>query len=257
MNYIDTIKNKALQKKITFEKHTTLFETLSKGVSWNIPQTYTQQEIVEWNLEMDSRSCFGRVVDAAVIAEKHFPQTPLLFGEVVEDVLAQMLLMDIHKGNHPDSYFHELLMYEEPHLVAVVDGVQYEPLSQQLGAMIRHPKVETLPVWESIAATVLISESLMTKDLVLRKKFLDQAKELSPRLMIVDEHLAAYSTIVDYGSCVEKYKALVARRMTARNLFLLYLHTENSSYKQQLCDIYTSQMYDILHEQAMDVARNM
>ena len=101
-----------------------------------------QQEVVVNNLELNQKSCLGRLALAAAVAEKHFPGIKVFGAEVWEDGLRNRLLamlkVDPSLADDP-SFWRELLLYEEPHAVLYFQGRQYDPLETVLHEPIRHP----------------------------------------------------------------------------------------------------------------------
>src|SRR6056297_3149648 len=123
MNMVDDVKKRSYQKirglKYNVKKST--FETLCNIEFGDFRGQYVdQRKMAEFNLDLDNRSCLGRVAQSAAVIEKHFPDINLHIGEVRKDWFAEkmleMLALD-PKRAYDSSFMSELLMYEEPHMV--------------------------------------------------------------------------------------------------------------------------------------------
>jgi len=154
-----------------YEVFPTPLETL-RNLQFKIPcgNSVNQEKIREANLTMDSYGCLGRVAQSAAIIEKHFPQIKLEIAEVWIDALRNMLLhpLLITGEIKEESYYEEILMYEEPHAVLLLNGKQFEPLSVPLSMDIHHPLVQPFPLWEGIASSHLVSVSQLESSLSRR-----------------------------------------------------------------------------------------
>jgi len=218
-------------------------KTVNFGVS-AISLQYSQEEFVKLNLSVDRRSCLGRAAQAAAIVEKHFPSAKVQLGEVRKNYLAGLMIQILHeeplKSLDP-SFMQELLMYEEPHLVVVVDGQQFEPLSIQLGCDIVHPEVATFPIWEGVASAVTVSESHTETNPRKKLDLLWEAEEMCPSMSLVQENICG--PMAELGlDTVGVVDECLRRRPCARTLFVLAVLTGEEKYYEQLARKYTSKI---------------
>jgi hypothetical protein len=219
-----------------------------KTVRFNIPfeQSVNQDDIVCWNLELDTRSCFGRVAQAAAVVEKHFPNEQIYFAEVWEDALRNILLKKMReKPAHrfDPSFMEELLMYEEPHAVLLIDGVQFDPLSNQLGFEVIHPRVEKFSLWKGIASSHLVSVSHKEADPEKKLATLEEAERICPGTTVVRENLALPLELLGRTSeLIETVEWCLEKRLCARTLYVAHMLTGKSEYYNQLIKMYSEEV---------------
>jgi hypothetical protein len=223
---------------------TETLKTINFGVS-AVSLQYSQEEFVKLNLSVDKRSCLGRAAQAAAVVEKHFPSARVELGEVRRNYLAEMMVQMLFENRSKSldpSFMSELLMYEEPHLVVVIDGQQFEPLSIQLGCDIFHPEVATFPIWEGVASAVTVSESHLENHPQKKLDILWHAEEVCSGMSLVQENICG--PMAELGletlSIVEKCYQV---RPCARTLFVLVvLSRDYEKYREQLDSMYTSEI---------------
>jgi len=205
-----------------------------------------QEQFANFNLELDGKSCLGRVAQAAAIVEKRFPEAKIEIAEVWEDWLAGIMLKMLKEEparRLDPTFMQELLMYEEPHLVLVINGKQFEPLSIQLGQNIEHPKIKTFPLWEGVTASVMVSEAWLEKNPNRKLKILKQAEKICPGLTLVRENMCAPLELLGrIDEVIENAKWALERRPCARTLYVLWLFTGNQVYYKQLTEKYTEEI---------------
>jgi hypothetical protein len=237
--------------------HETPMATL-RAYPWVISQgtAASQEQIMEWNFTLDTKSCLGRVARAIAIVERHFPHTHVGYGEVWSDYLAGRLLVQVHcKPEQAKALrcgmLEEVLMYEDPHAVALIDGEQFDPLSTvaQMGE-IRHPRIEPFPAWEGVRSARLVSIANQEKDAEKRLKLLDDAERLCPGTVLVAENRVGPLLLLGRAAeATALLKTCLSRRPTARTLFVLWLCTEKQEYLEQLEQVYTPQMTELLRQE--------
>src|SRR6056297_171049 len=226
-------------KQFGFEVKDTPEKTLW-SINFNVPyQDFVdQQEMAQANLELDGKSCLGRVAQAAAIVENYFPDTDLQLAEVRKDRLAEMMLgmlAESPEKKYDPSFISELLMYEEPHMVLLVDGRQFEPLSLQLGQDIQHPRIEVFPVWEGITASSLTSYAWLEREAESKLEILQEAEKLCPGTTLVSENMC--ESLEVFGrrkELLEKVAWCVQERPCARNLYVMYALTGDKNYYDHL-----------------------
>ncbi len=205
-----------------------------------------QEQFANFNLKLDSESCLGKVAQAAAIAEKQFPEAKIEMAEVWEDWFANTMLKMLKEEpvrRLDPTFMQELLMYEEPHLILVINGKQFEPLSIQLGQAIKHPRIKPFPLWEGITASVMVSEAWLEKNPNRKLEILKQAEKICPGLTLVRENMCAPLELLGkMGEVIKNAKWAIERRPCARTLYVLWLFTKNQVYYKQLAEKYTEEI---------------
>ncbi len=236
---------------LDFQVKDTPLETL-KTIKFQIPvgsKVFNQQEICHQNLILDSQGCLGRVALAATIMEKHFPSTSLAFGEVWEDYLRSLMLETLQDDpslKNDVSFMEELLLYEEPHAVLVVDGKQFDPLSLAFGQDIQHPRIQSFPLWEAIASSIMVSEAQLEKNPAERLKILESAEKLCPGLLMVIENMAEPLELLERNEeVIRKVEWILEKRPNARGFYVACLLTSDPLYCEEIKRIYNCNIGEI------------
>jgi len=172
-------------------------ETLLK-YPWEVPVDIfpTQADFSNWNISLDPCGCLGRTAISAAIAELLAPNKKVLAGEVLSDYLRGCMINQFVEKPPADpkvyeEWLRELLMYEEPHAVIVVDGVQFDSVSQKLGHLFEHPRIQTFPIWNFVAAAMLVSHAILENDLKKKAWYLEEAETVCPDTQLVKENTIA------------------------------------------------------------------
>ncbi|MFW5888164.1 MAG: hypothetical protein ACOCVY_00415 [Patescibacteria group bacterium] len=238
-------------KKVNYTVGRSVWDTL-KTIDFGVsPCSHTdQREIAKYNLELDARSCLGRLAQAAAIAEKHFPGSHLQAAEVRQDRLAEIMIKKLKenpKKMEDGSFMSELLMYEKPHMVLLVDGIQFDPLSLYAGWNIEHPKVAPFPLWEAIASSKLVSRSYLEKIPEIKSRILQMAESICPSTSLVRENVCHLLGIMGARKdLIKEVKWCVEARPCARNLAILYLLTEDLNVYYLLVISYSEKIFSYL-----------
>jgi hypothetical protein len=248
MEIMEKVRNMAHEqaKKLTYKTGTNPIEVLL-SIKFNFKQAQTadQDEMIKANLSLADSSCLGRVAQAGAIIEKLFPLLRLEFGEIWQDRLASWLIEDLAKypkKKLDPGFMQELLMYEEPHAVLVIEGVQFEPLSNVLEIEINHPRVQSFPLWEGIASSYLVSLANTQTNQTKRLSLLDQAEKICPNTTLVKENQC--ESLESLGKLTElkdNLSWLLERRPVARTLYCAYLITKNPRHYQLLIEKYSEE----------------
>lgn len=235
-----------------------LFDFL-KSLPFNFTarQNFDQRQIALFNLSFDNRSCLGRVAQAGAILEKEFPDAEIMFGEVLEDFFRNILLDMLRENpDQPDSFFEELLMYEEPHDILLIDGKQFEPLSVVYQKDIAHPKVKALPFWEAIAASTMVSLAWLEEDPYEKIRILAEAEKICPGMTAIKESLAGYLLFLDREQqAIDLAMETLQIRPTARALYFLYLLTGSGEYAARIKKIYSPRTFELLGKEVIENER--
>ncbi|MFZ2225963.1 MAG: hypothetical protein WA064_05145 [Candidatus Moraniibacteriota bacterium] len=217
-------------------------------------QSIDQHQIANYNLSLDNRGCLGKVAQAGAVVEKEFPNAKIMFGEVLEDFFRNILL-DMLRGNpdQPDSFFEELLMYEEPHSVLVVDGKQFEPLSIPFERNVSHPKIKALPFWEAVTASRMISQAWLEKNPYCKIRILAEAEKICPGMIATKENLSSYLLLVnEEQEAIRLAQETLAVRPTARSMYFLHLLTRDEKYIRMVEEKYSPRIAYLLGKEVIE-----
>lgn len=234
-------------EKLNYRVMPSPLETL-RTIDFQIERSSTmdQAQVAFWNQNLDKKGCLGRVALAAAIVEKHFPDAKLEAGEVWQDWLAAVMLSMLKEKperRFDPSFMQELLMYEDPHLVLIVDGVQFEPLSLELGMDIIHPRVQAFPIWEAIAASILVSQAWMANDPSEKILILKEAERVCPGMAVTRENICEPLEMQgQIDQVIDVLKWVLGRRPTARALYALSALTKDQKYYDALVDFYSEEV---------------
>ena len=132
----------------------------------------SQEDFSDLNENFDPRGCVGRITLAMYLLEKYFPDEEYQVGEVVSDDLASRMQRAIKFESDPKKRFemgNELLMYEEPHAILVLENTQFDPLVRFIQD-INHPKVKVYDQdpWEIITAFDMTNQAVKEEHFVAR-----------------------------------------------------------------------------------------
>jgi hypothetical protein len=211
-----------------------------------------QRTLAEWNLELDGRSCLGRVAQAAALLEFQFSNVVIGYAEVLSDHLKADMLAQVHKSlpSEPElrsEWLQEVLLYEEPHAVVLVDGVQFDPLSTIYPAIICHPKVQEHRLWDAIASAMTVSKALLEQDPARKWEILEEAERICPGTTLVAENRSGALILLGReDEAAALLKELLIKRPCARTLFCLWLLTNAGEYRRRIDLEYTPYMFEIL-----------
>ncbi len=206
----------------------------------------------ELDLELNIRSCLGRIAHAGAFVGLHFPMTETCYAEVLVDAQAQATLAKVHHGSPRDlddvkELLQAVLIYEMPHAVLVLDKVQFDPLWTISPVETNHPKVKTYPIWEAVASAVMVSKAWLEEVPERKLMLLEEAEKLCPGTALVVED--KIQTLVELGrteEVIHLLKDLLVKRPTAKTLFDLYTLTRDKAYQGRLDEEYTRHMYYVL-----------
>lgn len=221
---------------------------------WNIPENGSVDRWTEANfsLVLDGRSCLGRIAQAAALVELQFPRVLVGYAEVLSDHLRNDMLDQIDKSLPQDEtlqigQLQEILLYEEPHAVIMVDGEQFDPLSMVCPVKLNHITGQSFPVWNAIASAMTVATAWLEQDLSIKLQILEEAESLCPGTVLVAENkVGALIRLDRYDESTNLLKEVVVRRPTARALYALFLSTGYSEYKDQIDRDYAPLMFEVL-----------
>jgi len=230
------------------------------SLDWKIPSgiAFPESEITLLNLSFDTRGCFGRAVKAAVLAESLFPDEEIYCGEVREDLLRKILMDGVSEEEWSDeTYIEEILQYESPHMIIVFgQGLDhFDPIFNQLSPTPKdfyHPSVTLHKLWEGLYSSYLISLALYkdsTESPESALQVLERAKSIcSENILVKENMLGIYLKLGNLDMFIEIAKELVGLRKDAKTLMVLYLVTEDDSFKNRIIDDYSLQMFEYLQK---------
>jgi hypothetical protein len=217
----------------------------------------SQRQIALFNLKLDNRSCLGKIAQAGAIMEKEFPDAKIMFGEVLTDFFCNTLLDILQReSSQPDSFFEELLMYEEPHCIILIDGKQFDPLSVPYQKNITHSRITTLPFWEAVTAARLISWAWLENNPDCKIKILTEANSICSGMIAIKENLASYSLLLDRNQySIDLAKEILLVRPTARLMYFLFRLTEDEKYIKMIENKYSARMVYLLRKEVIENER--
>lgn len=234
-----------------------------KSFPWEIPKgpPYPDQETMSrWNQELDPKSCFTRLALGAALVEASWPESHIGAGEVLSDYLRSCMLRQIRAGL-PDGeslrteWLREVLAYEEPHSVLLLDDGQFDPISTVLGHDFQHSRIWRFSIWEHVACGMLVSHAVMSPDPDVRFELLGMADTICPGTAIVKENRVAALILADReAEAVKLMEDCLLERPTARGNYVMWLMTGNKAYRAAIADTYTPHMLAMLdadHEAAL------
>ena len=245
-------KIKALAHKKSFElsykaKKTPL-ETL-KTIQFDFQPNsilIDQRKTAIQNIQLDQSSCLGKAAQAAAIVERYHSNCTVQIAEVLQDYLQSIMmqkLIDNPENAYDASFMQELLLYEEPHSILTVNGIQFDPLSAIFGSDIVHPKIQIFHTWQSIAASVTIAESHLVDDPTKKLKILHKAENICPESIVVMENkVGAYILLGDIDQALRYFALLLEKRPCARTIYCMYLLTNEKKYYDLLINTYTKKI---------------
>lgn len=236
--------------KMPFEVRGTLKETL-RTIHWTLgEEVFSQDEVARMNLVLDSASCLGRLAVCAAIAEEYFPNVRIAAGEVLQDMFRDMALDMLRKSGPEESLLREILLYEEPHAVLLVNSDQYDPIADILDMTVVHARIKEFPIWKFLAAAVTVSEANLESDILKRRRILEEAECMCPGMALVEEAMVGAMSLLEGYDVKAALKWCYERRPTARTLVALYLATQDSAYRDRLNEVYSSAMLKIILAEA-------
>jgi hypothetical protein len=213
----------------------------------------SQQEMTRLNLVLDQQSCLGRVALAMALVERNYPGVEVGYAEVLKDQLRRDMLARVYTSlpeHDPilrDEWLCEVLMYEEPHAVPLVNGVQFDPLSTVYPEEIYHPVVQAHPAWSGVASAMMVSLALSEDRPEAKLQILEEAERVCPGTTVVSENkVGALILLHRDAEAVGLLENLLKRRPCARTLYVLWLLTREWGYLDQLNQEYTKHMINIL-----------
>lgn len=231
-------------------------ESLS-ALDWDVQvsdEPIDQKQLLQININLEPTYCLGRAARAAAFVEKWFPKSELQYAEVLEDSLRNTMLDVIKQEPLQESMLIELLSYEDPHAVIVVDGVQFDPISVQLGMPVVHPKIGVHEVWRGFTADWLIENAKFAETPSEKLGFLYQAEQMCPDTAYRFEAIAAIFIAGAGLSSFAKFnlQRAMALRPTARGLFTLSLMGDVES-KVRFHEIYPAELFRLLEQELEEI----
>lgn len=258
---IDQARSTAYQNLINyeFEVHRTPIDTL-KNFPWDELQADSEDlkadtDSAIWNRNLDPRSLLGHIAMCGALTESYFVGYEIYAGEVLQDHQADLMRHMIKQSLPIDNqlrreWFNELLMYELPHSVFVVDGDQFDPLSVS-GGVDAQKHVFWCEFWEHVLAAIYAAKADTETDTDHKLVLLDKAQEICPEYILLREKRASLLMSRNDPEGIRLLKDIQRIRPTAENLFFLWESEEfshDSQYKAELDMRYTPAMAEYMLE---------
>lgn len=219
-------------------------ETL-RNIVWDIPEgDIPQEKLIKWNLKLDTRSCLGRVAVCVLIVEKFFPDHKVMVAEIISSGLTEYMLQ-IPILKRTNEHMIATLLYEEPQIIITVNGIQYDPLSNQV-TWLKHPKIQEFPAWEAIKAWYLSSKCLALKNYYYQINQLLKIKRICPMIFVNEKLILAYFSTRNTTRAIKMAVKLIGIKPSARLYFILYLATRDMKYKDKMEKIYGEYMFEVI-----------
>lgn len=219
-------------------------ETL-RNIVWDIPEgDIPQEKLIKWNLKLDTRSCLGRSAVCILIIEKFFPDHKVMVAEVLGSGLTEYMLQ-IPMSQKTNEDMITTLLFEEPQIIITVNGVQYDPLSNQV-TWLKHPKIQEFPAWEAIRAWYLSSKCLALKNYYYQINQLLKIKRICPMSFVNEKLILAYFSTRNTTRAIKMAVKLIEIKPSARLYFVLYLVTRELKYKDMLEKNYGELMFNVI-----------
>ncbi|MFA5047836.1 MAG: hypothetical protein WC516_02215 [Patescibacteria group bacterium] len=165
--------------------------------------SFSQDDMAAMNLVLDPRSCLGRVALMIAVVEKYFPELmpQVRCAEVTSDFFRGLMLKQwgtVYSPDNlpPEGWVEELLMYEEPHAILVIDGRQddrqFDPLfcvyAEKANCPVddlAHPAVCEFSPWEAVTTFRLVSEAFWESKPAEQLRLLREADSICPGTCLV------------------------------------------------------------------------
>lgn len=222
------------------------------ALDWDVAvsdEPIDQAGLLQANLTLEPTYCLGRAARAAAFVEKWFPSANLQYAEVLEDNLRNMMLDIIKQEPLQESMLTELLAYEDPHAVIVVDGVQFDPISVQLGMPVVHPKIGCHEVWQGFASDWLVENAKLATDHAEKLDLLEKAQQVCPDTAYLAEARAViYMAMGKMTEAEYNLNKALEMRPTARSLFALTMLGSTES-KSRFHQVYPAELFQLLQQE--------
>lgn len=270
MEEIKTVEDFKLRAYQVFENDVTPVKGMDAlnylySLDWKIPSgiPFPETEVTLLNLSFDTRGCFGRAVKAAVLVENLFPHEEIYCGEVCEDLLRKILMDGVSEEEWADeTYIEEILQYEAPHMIIVFGQnlKHFDPIFNQLSPTPKdfyHPSVILHDLWEGLYSSYLISLALYkdsTESPESALQVFEKAKSICPDNILVKENmLGIYLKLDNIDMFIRMAEELMGVRKDAKTLMVLYMVTQDDSFKKRIIDEYNIQMFEYLIKKMQSV----
>lgn len=252
MDYIEHVRSLAYAN---IESLTPISDTPIESLlalDWNVAvndEPIDQAGLLQANLTLEPTYCLGRAARAAAFVENWFPKAQLQYAEVLEDGMRNMMLDIIKQESLQESMLIELLAYEDPHAVIVVDDAQFDPISAQLGMPVIHPKIGCHKVWQGFASDWLIENAKLATDPAEKLSCLDQAEQLCPSTAYLTEARAViYMAMGKMTEAEYNLNKALEMRPTARLLFALTMRGITEA-KSRFHQVYPAELFQLLQQE--------
>jgi hypothetical protein len=199
------------------------------------------------NLTLDPLGCLGRTTVAAAYVERYFPETSSMAGDVIDDFFWEILSHNrIQNIQEKQGYLEEILMYEDPHTILLVDDQQFDPLSNMTGMHVHHRNVEYYPVWDLAYSSMLCGVAGISHDVTIIEQALARASQYVQTIEVLYQKVRLGALLDNMDMVVENCDRIIAQKPSARALLTLYSVTGNNEYKDRLVNTYTESIFELI-----------
>ena len=211
------------------------------------------KEVMIGGININTGSCFAKMLKAAVLIEQLFPNHLIYSGLVCENLFRNLLLgrrFDVKYWND-NYYIEEILQHEESRLILIDEkGNHFDPLFKSISyypETLTHPLVEVYDLWEGLHAFYLIISAIEARkknNLNQYCKLLFRANSLYSCNSLVKEALARLHSIFSHTvKAVSLIDEITRNHKNAKRLFYLWEVTGDVFYKNSIIDNYNIAMF--------------
>lgn len=212
------------------------------------------KEAMIGSININTNSCFGKMLRAAVLAEQLFPNHLLYSGLVCENLLRDILLSRRSEAKfwEDENYIKEILRYEEPRIIILdEEGYQFDPLFKTISynpETSSHPSVECYGLWEGLHAFYLVTLFLEArKNLGINHycSLLFKINSLYFNNILVRKTWANVHCLIDHkDKSIKLALETTLKYKSAKELFFLWEITEDLIYKEIIIENYDIKMFN-------------
>lgn len=213
-----------------------------------VPQEkFSERQIAEFNVNLDARSSFARVVLAAAYARKYFQEYNVAFAEVLRSTFCDELLERCPVEERDESVLRKILSYEAPHKILFIGNRQYDPMEKAIGRSTAHPATARFPLWQAVETVRMASIAVLEDDPRKKIQILDTAAGNCPGMIFVKEQrLIALEQLGAIAEMRMLMHEVMIARPTAVMAYLIWYYSGDRAYKRYLERKYSPYMIDII-----------
>ncbi|MEI7689234.1 MAG: hypothetical protein WCI91_03570 [Candidatus Nomurabacteria bacterium] len=216
--------------------------------------TKEAKEVMIGEIIINTGSCFGKMLRAAVLVEQLFPNHILYSGLVCENFFRDMLLSRRFETKYweDENYIKEILQYEESSMIILdKEGNQFDPLFKKISytpEMSSHSSVECYGLWEGLHAFYLVTLLLEARKNVGINQYcllLFKINSLYSKNILVKKTWANVHCLIDRkDKSIQFASETISKYKSVKELFFLWEITEDQIYKDKIIEGYNIKMFN-------------